>query len=311
MAGYSFAYERSTDFIYTLQAQIVGYISTLFLVDELLQNVFSDISGIDAVFRTEHRAVTFTVINGKPEFVDVGDHHDSRYDEYEQTVQLVDYSLFTKDSPTFWFSLYPNEAFASNYETNNPAIATTVTVCIMLLTSLFFFLYDWFVRREFHAKRTLLDARRQFMRFVSHEVCFVIECIGFSDAIVVLVCSFAHHFALSFFEFTLFKVRTPLNSVSMGLDLLQADLAKVLGYESATSLRAVHDFADESISNDGEIKEPMMEDHVETSDKDIQMIVSSSKQNGAKMSDSAETACHRKAMEWFRLTQEIEGNTQG
>ena len=50
--------------------------------------------------------------------------------------------------------------------------------------STLFFLYDRCVRKEFDARKELFDAKRQFVRFVSHEV------------------------------------RTPLNSVSMGLTLM-------------------------------------------------------------------------------------------
>jgi signal transduction histidine kinase/CheY-like chemotaxis protein len=66
---------------------------------------------------------------------------------------------------------------------------------------MFFFLYDFFVRNEFRAKTNLLAAKRQFVRFVSHEV------------------------------------RTPLNSVCMGLTLLQEEIAMSLGYST------VEDFA--------------------------------------------------------------------
>jgi signal transduction histidine kinase len=54
----------------------------------------------------------------------------------------------------------------------------------MLLTSVIFFLYDSCVRREFMIKKDLLESKRRFMRFVSHEV------------------------------------RTPLNAVRMGLNVL-------------------------------------------------------------------------------------------
>lgn len=233
-------------------SQVVGYIPCLFLVDELLQNVFSnEISGIDAVFKTENVAVTFTVINGQAVFVDVGDYHDRDYDSYEQSIALVDHTLFTPDSPSFVLSFYPNGNFDKVYETNNPKLATVTTVLIIVFTSLAFFLYDSCVRREFHQKRELLQARRQFMRFVSHEV------------------------------------RTPLNSVSMGLQLLQSDLAKALGYESPTSLKSDIVF--------GENKGGVLQNINETPFNN----------QGADMKRQ------REALEWFQLTQEIDVNTRG
>ena len=232
----------------------------MFLVDELLQNVFSrETRGIDAVFATSgNRSVTFTIVNGEAIFVGEGDHHDTKYDKYRQTVELLDNSLYTEDSPGFWFSLSPNGDFEKVYETNNPAIATTVTVCIILLTSFAFFFYDFCVRREFDARKALLDARRQFMRFVSHEV------------------------------------RTPLNSVAMGLHLLQSDLAKVLGFDSPTCLRAHEDFAAAIEGAKGEF------------------VPTSKFKNPDKKDNSfSSSECQRKALEWFRLSQEIEVNTQG
>jgi len=74
-------------------------------------------------------------------------------------------------------------------------------VAIILITSLFFFLYDFFVRQEFSAKKEMLEARRRFVRFVSHEV------------------------------------RTPLNSVVMALELMQEEMASCLGYRGADDLQ--------------------------------------------------------------------------
>jgi len=58
----------------------------------------------------------------------------------------------------------------------------------MIFTVLMFMAYDFLVRREFSAKHELLKAKRHFMRYVSHEV------------------------------------RTPLNSVCMGLNLMQEEI---------------------------------------------------------------------------------------
>jgi signal transduction histidine kinase len=71
-------------------------------------------------------------------------------------------------------------------------IAMVGAVLIVFVTSLIFFVYDFVVRREFSANQELLEAKRKFMRFVSHEV------------------------------------RTPLNAVCMGLALLQEELGQTL-----------------------------------------------------------------------------------
>jgi signal transduction histidine kinase len=54
-------------------------------------------------------------------------------------------------------------------------------------------LYDSFVRQDIQQKQALLKAKRQFVRFISHEV------------------------------------RTPLNAVSMGLQFLQDEIARFIG----------------------------------------------------------------------------------
>jgi signal transduction histidine kinase/CheY-like chemotaxis protein len=58
-------------------------------------------------------------------------------------------------------------------------------------------LYDFMVRKEFNTRDKLLESKRRFVRFISHEV------------------------------------RTPLNSVTMGLSLLQDECANVLGHKSS------------------------------------------------------------------------------
>lgn len=154
------------------------------LMDRLLENVFADeVSGIDAVFKTATTSVTYRVDNGAASIVGEGDYHDTKYDKYSECVELLNKSLYAEGSPNLRLTLTPNDDFNAAYETNNPMLATVGTICAIVLTSIAFFLYDCFVRREFNAKQELLEARRTFMRFVSHEV------------------------------------RTPLNAVYMGLDL--------------------------------------------------------------------------------------------
>jgi signal transduction histidine kinase len=122
-----------------------------------------------------------------------GDLHDARFSEYGRTITLAGTVLSGASSRQYHLTLYPTEDFFEVYSTGNPTVATLGAVMIVVVTSLVFFLYDYVVRREFSAKQHLLQAKRKFMRFVSHEV------------------------------------RTPLNAVCMGLILLEEELEKVRG----------------------------------------------------------------------------------
>jgi signal transduction histidine kinase/CheY-like chemotaxis protein len=233
---------------------VVGYIPTVILMDEMLENVFGDeVSGIDAVFETETKAVTFTVIHGVGHLVGDGDLHDRSYDSKKEWVVLTNEHDFNEGSPTFRLSLYPNGGFRDAYHTRNPRRGAIGSVCIIIFTSLFFFLYDSCVRREFNSSRELLQARRQFMRFVSHEV------------------------------------RTPLNSVCMGLDLVQSDIGKYLGFESATGLLAYLDHTnDDTCKTEPTCPPPEVVPEEQT-----------------------HALTRQRALEWFQLTKEIQSNTQG
>ena len=102
-------------------------------------------------------------------------------------------NYFSNTTVEYYMDIYSTHEFTNIYTTRNPFIACVGTVCTILGTALLFLAYDYFVRREFHSKKKLLQAKRRFVRFVSHEV------------------------------------RTPLNTVCMGLTLLQHDLKAVLG----------------------------------------------------------------------------------
>ena len=82
----------------------------------------------------------------------------------------------------------PTDDFVKSYSTSNPTNATVAALSVIVFISILFLLYDYFVRREFLEKHQLLEAKRRFIRFVSHEV------------------------------------RTPLNAVLMGLSIIEAEL---------------------------------------------------------------------------------------
>lgn len=104
--------------------------------------------------------------------------------------------FFSADSVSYTLLICPSKDFFGVYSTKNPCIATIGSVCIIIFSALVFFSYDRCVRKEFDARQKLLDAKRKFVRFVSHEV------------------------------------RTPLNSVCMGLALMQDGMTKALKTEA-------------------------------------------------------------------------------
>ena len=191
--------------------KLVGFTGSLIIWNELLQYAFAtDVSGIDCVLEqtavgTDEivQAFTYTIINGVAQIKGKGegDLHDDTLDELGlvQSVDLTsDITLFAPhDSIGYKLHFYPNpnlydivqktttssmgsraKASAEPGKNNNdPVQEGVITACIVGVVSILFFLYDFFVRREFHAKKELLESKRQFMRFVSHEVRYVFQCI--------------------------------------------------------------------------------------------------------------------------------------
>ena len=122
-----------------------------------------------------------------------GDMHEISHQELKQEIILTPPDMFSNTSAIYKLAVYPTEEFFDTYRTRNPRAATIGAVCIILFTAALFFLYDFCVRKEFDARKDLLEAKRMFVRFVSHEV------------------------------------RTPLNTVCMGLTLMQEEIVQAMG----------------------------------------------------------------------------------
>ena len=119
--------------------------------------------------------------------------HQPNYSHMSKKIVLNSPGQFGNYSASYSLALYPNDELFDVYSTINPVAATMGAVGVIIFTSLLFFMYDFFVRQEFHKKKAIIDAKRQFVRFISHEV------------------------------------RTPLNAISMGLQLLHDEIARVAG----------------------------------------------------------------------------------
>jgi signal transduction histidine kinase len=164
---------------------------------ETLEDLFTAaVDGVDLVLQTETQVNTYQIHGGVPSLLGERDLHDSKYSDYAISIDLYSPGLFSYTSAQYTLTIYPEDSFFEVYSTGNPQMATMVVVFSILFTALLFFTYDFFVRQEFHAKQAVLEAKRLYVRYVSHEV------------------------------------RTPLNTVCMGLTLLRDEIS--------TSLKALH-----------------------------------------------------------------------
>mmetsp|Transcript_26240 Transcript_26240/g.56272 ORF Transcript_26240/g.56272 Transcript_26240/m.56272 type:complete len:1100 (+) Transcript_26240:50-3349(+) len=218
--------------------------------DLLLHAFESDVSGIRIVLHTntgkEH---TYEVENGNVHYIGNRTHHciahaikrneyvdfgspiecepddewipfedlyylqEESHGDYRSLNNSITEDIFTEGTVEYYMDIYATKEFVSQYgrftgsgefSDSNDGIPISIMACIaivivMVFTSLLFVSYDYFVRQEFDSKNKLLEAKRRFVRFVSHEV------------------------------------RTPLNTVCMGLTLLENDMATAVSGSSDSS----------------------------------------------------------------------------
>ena len=183
---------------------LVGFIFGAIWWVEVMEEVFpTQAEGIDCVmkgrFEDSESVYSYTIKDGSGVFVGEGDLHDSNYDEFKMEEVLIEQDM-SDFGATYTLTCYPNDSFSEVYTTVNPMAAAIGAAMIIIITSAFFFLYDRCVTKEIDSKKEYLEAKRQFIRFVSHEV------------------------------------RTPLNSVCMGLTLLKEEIAQSVGFKNAQEL---------------------------------------------------------------------------
>jgi hypothetical protein len=171
-------------------ASVVGFISTPIDWEEVLTKIVPDyLDGLDCIVSTGLESYTYTIMQGRPNLNDgKGDIHSPRYEKYARSVTLSNENTGTVETATFTLTLYPTEVMFDTFETSIPIITSVGFVAVIFVCIVIFFVYDYFMQHVAHQQRLILDMKRRFVRFISHEV------------------------------------RTPMNVVCMGLDLLQTEL---------------------------------------------------------------------------------------
>ena len=171
--------------------KIVGYIHSRVSWGRILWDVDESLNGMSFILSSSHGtghdghsdSWTWNVENGVavlqgrgedflPHSFEVASHHEHDHGNHMlgESIVMNAPGLFSADSATFTLRAVPTDVFCDIYTTSNPYIAMVGAVVIIILTSLFFAIYDYLVRRECNVRQQLLSAKREFMRFISHEV---------------------------------------------------------------------------------------------------------------------------------------------
>jgi hypothetical protein len=172
-------------------SEFTGLITSSVVWEDVLSRLFfPEVHGVDCVLKTDTETFTYSiyegVAGGDP---NESDTHDPIYSEYGQTIILNSPGLFGNSSAHYTLTLYPNQNFFELYRTKNPTVALVTTLCVVVFTSIIFFCYDFFVRKEIKQKKEILKVKRQYVRFISHEVrvsfCFL--WCGIYSALIIFL----------------------------------------------------------------------------------------------------------------------------
>jgi signal transduction histidine kinase len=202
--------------------QLAGFISSKLIWEEVLAHGFaSDITGLTIVLTTGNHVHTFGVKNGVVKHQGDGDRHDPNA-LFHMDLVINNPNHFNEYTVEYAMEVYSTDEFIESYRVRSPWMSMIGAAAIIIIPSLFFFLYDFYVRKEFNSKRNLFEAKRQFVRFISHEV------------------------------------RTPLNTVCMGLTLLRHDFASSLGVRKKTASDVESDSSTYAANNDEQLEDWML-----------------------------------------------------
>ena len=170
-------------------SQVVGFVTAVILYDVILMgHLPTDVSSIRYVVRSDDVILTYDILNGVPVFLDVGDLHDSEFDSYAQQIDIITVigSGAISMPKIYTLTFYPTDQYRDSFfDSNQRWVFCFGSVAIVMGISILFGVYDYFIERASSEQQAVLETKRQFVRFISHEV------------------------------------RTPLNAVAMGGNLMQ------------------------------------------------------------------------------------------
>ncbi|CAE7569498.1 evgS [Symbiodinium microadriaticum] len=159
----------------------------------VLSNIIpNDIAGIECIVGINHREFTFKIKKS----IGVYSNFVVRKSKLDKSTckghdNCVSLNVLDGDS-TYFMWVRKTREFDAQYETAGPVIAAVIFSIMILLLSAILFAYDMFVNKEILQKEIILRTKQLFVRYISHEI------------------------------------RTPINTIHIGLSLLMAEVNELL-----------------------------------------------------------------------------------
>ena len=150
----------------------VGFVVTSFTWTVLLEEGVTILSNdMFMVFSTsDSDQFTARFVNGNVLVEGRGDLHDREYDMVSSSSSFTLLDTQAAVSVTYLIDIYPTKEFYDKFHTTVPMITTIFTAVMILSTAMLMTVYDRFMKQDTVTKRLLLEGKRQFVRFVSHEI---------------------------------------------------------------------------------------------------------------------------------------------
>ena len=148
------------------RVDIVGFMVVIKKWNKIFQNVlYNGAEPVVVVLRnTCGKAFTYRIMGPAVEFLGQGDLHDTHYDSMEVMASLSNQDLVVS-SCNFTMHAYPTTEMEDAYLTSTPIFVAMAVLCVFILTSLIFLLYDWTVSRR---QKSVVSAAQATSRIVAN-----------------------------------------------------------------------------------------------------------------------------------------------
>ena len=168
--------------------KVVGVVSAVHNWDKVLNLASNEkVNGIVAILSDGTTTHAFRYENGEVKSLKPETTPPNKYKD-----QTVVFEATPFGGPIqYTVELYPTDEWMALYSTDVPLISCLIMVALVLFTSLAFYLYDFLMNREAVHKDLVMKTKRQYVRYISHEV------------------------------------RTPLNVVHLGFQVLYTEMKKM------------------------------------------------------------------------------------